>query len=50
MAIKVKCRNCGVVYKARLRKRTEDERGASVTGIACIKCGCHKLRRQRLLF
>jgi hypothetical protein len=47
---RAKCRKCGVVQNVVLRKRTDDIKGASITGVPCFKCKEHKLQRARKTF
>jgi hypothetical protein len=44
--MKSKCRVCGKVQNVVLRKRTQDFRGASITGVPCRGCWLHKLSRK----
>jgi hypothetical protein len=37
--MKAKCRICGKVQNVVLRKRTDDIRGAAITGVACRGSG-----------
>ena len=44
--VNARCRNCGWRGHLKVRPRWKSQKGGSITGVPCKKCGQHKLERR----